>query len=79
MSIKALKLSTLGGSSTELYSIVQGTTKVIPAFGEAALGYFAKAGGYGLLAASTADLAMMTGCRLANDPNAMKAYTVNPF
>lgn len=38
-----------------------------------------KLGTIGVVTATATDLAMRAGCRIANDPNAMRAYTLNPF
>jgi hypothetical protein len=47
------------------------TTVVKPAVGKAAT--------MGMVLATVTDLASRSGCRIANDPNAMAAYTANPF
>ena len=37
-----------------------------------------KLGTIGIVTASSADVAARAGCRIGNDPNAMRAYTLNP-
>jgi RHS repeat-associated protein len=60
-----------GQSATPAGETTYVTTVVKPAVGKAAT--------MGTILATVTDLALRAGCRIANDPRAMSAYTGNPF